>query len=76
MNRIRQILANRTVMGILGAYCLFFVVLLATNISGMRGFPEEFPVIEFALPDVFGGDDLRLDARHGSPVLIYFFASW
>ena len=76
MNRIREILGNRTVIGIIGVYCLFFVILLATNASEMRGFPKEFPAIDFTLGDIFGGDDLTLSDYSGRPIIIYFFASW
>ena len=76
MKRIREILTNRTVIWILGAYCLFAAVLLGTTISGMKGFPEEFQAVDFKLRDLFGGEDLTLSAHSGQPVIIYFFASW
>jgi hypothetical protein len=53
---------------------LALFALLALSCSD--GFPPEFPAPDFTVKDVVGGGDISLADHKGSPVLIYFFASW
>jgi hypothetical protein len=72
----RDLFRNRTIRSVAVIYALFVVILLGTSLSSGDGLPEEFPAVAFALPDVFGGEDVVFSADAGQPVVIYFFASW
>jgi hypothetical protein len=72
----RDLFRNRTIRSVAVIYVVFVAILLGTSLSSGDGLPEEFPAVAFALPDVFGGEDVVLSADAGQPVVIYFFASW
>ena len=50
------------------------VLIVATACS--RGLPAEFRAPDFAVEDLFTGEEIHLAAYQGRPVLLYFFASW
>lgn len=45
-------------------------------IACSRGLPVPFPAPDFTVEDVFTEDEIQLSELKGSPVLIYFLASW
>ena len=50
------------------------IILLAAACTSGPAVP--FPAGDFALEDVFTGEEIHLAELKGRPVLLYFFASW
>ena len=73
---LKELIKNKRTAGIIAIYCLFGIVLLAATVPQIKGFPDEFPAIDFTLQDIFGGDELKFSDYLGQPIIIYFFASW
>jgi hypothetical protein len=45
-------------------------------LSCSDGFPPEFPAPDFTLKGPLTGEDVSLSTFKGTPVIIYWFASW
>lgn len=61
---------------IIAANAVLLVVLFVYVLSTGGGLPEEFPAPDFRLREVFGGGSIAFSEVKGSPLIIYFFASW
>lgn len=49
---------------------------VAIMVACSDGLPEEFSAPDFVLKDVFTGNNIKLSDFKGSPIILYFFASW
>ena len=73
---LKDLIKDKRTTGIISIYCLFGFILLAVTVPQIKGFPDEFPAVNFMLQDIFGGEELKLSDHLGKPIIIYFFASW
>lgn len=58
-----------------GFITTIFLGIILFSYSG-GGLPDEFPAPDFALDDIFTGENIGLATFRERPVLLYFFASW
>jgi hypothetical protein len=52
---------------------LFLIILFSYSGDGL---PDEFPAPDFILKDIFTGNSVDIISQKGSPLILYFFASW
>lgn len=67
-----QLLPILSAAGRIVVLSLVFAFLTACS----DGLPAEFPAPDFTLKGLTDGTDIRLSEMRGSPVILYFFASW
>ncbi len=54
----------------------FYVVLAVVLLTGGESMPDVFPAPDFTLQNIMGPGNVSLSDYAGSPIIIYFFASW
>lgn len=54
----------------------FYVILMLVLFTGGESLPDVFPAPDFSLDNIMGPGKVSLSDNLGSPIIMYFFASW